>query len=46
VAEAHGLPGYPFLVIPHPIANNTDEELREKAEQAVGRLVSLLGERE
>ena len=44
VAGLHGLPDYPFIVIPHPIANNSDEELRDKAELAVRALVPLLTE--
>ncbi|HXJ84636.1 MAG TPA: hypothetical protein VMS64_38835 [Candidatus Methylomirabilis sp.] len=45
MAEANGLAEYPFAVIAHPIAGNTDEELRLKAEQAVERLVPLLTQR-
>ena len=45
MAEANGLGAYPFALIAHPIAGNTDEELREKAERAVERLVPLLTER-
>ncbi len=46
VAELHGVPGYPFVVIPHPIANDDDADLRAKAELAVHRLVPLLTARE
>ena len=42
IAAIEGLPGYPFVVIPHPIAGNTDDELRAKAEQALTTVVSLL----
>jgi hypothetical protein len=42
VAQANGLPGYPFALVAHPIADNGDAALREKAELAVGRLVPLL----
>jgi hypothetical protein len=42
VAEANGLPGYPLVLLGHPIADNTDAVLRDKAELAVGRLVPLL----
>jgi hypothetical protein len=45
VAEVNGLPGYPYVVIAHPIANNTDDELRAKAEAAIARIVALLTER-
>ena len=46
MAEANGLPDYPFAIIAHPIAGNTDEELRDKAERAVELLVPLLTQRE
>lgn len=46
MGELNGLPGYPFAVIAHPIANNTDDVLREKAKVAVARIVELLTERE
>ena len=45
VTELNGLAGYPFVVIAHPIANASDDELRAKAEEAVSRLVPLLTER-
>ena len=45
VAQVNGLPGYPFAVIDHPVANNDDVVLREKAEIAVRRIVPLLTER-
>ncbi len=46
MAELNGLPGYPFAVIAHPIANNSDEQLRAKAGVAVARIVPLLTQRE
>jgi hypothetical protein len=45
VAALNGLAGYPFVVIAHPIANDSDEALRAKAETAVGRIVPLLTDR-
>ncbi|MBL8378716.1 MAG: hypothetical protein JNM79_12660 [Burkholderiales bacterium] len=45
VAELNGLKGYPFAVIPHPIANNDDEALRAKAATAVGDIVAMLTRR-
>jgi hypothetical protein len=45
LAATHGLPEYPFVVVAHPIADNDDAALREKAEQALSRVVSLLTER-
>jgi hypothetical protein len=46
MAEANGLPDYPFAVIPHPIAGIGDDDLRARAEAAVRRLVPLLTERQ
>ena len=45
VAKVNGLPGYPFAVIGHPVANDSDEALRIKAAIAVKRIVPLLTER-
>lgn len=45
VAELNGIPDYPYVVIPHPIANNSDEDLRVKAEAVIGRVIALLTER-
>jgi hypothetical protein len=45
VAELNGLPAYPYVVIEHPIANNTDEVLRAKAEAVIGRVIALLTQR-
>jgi len=42
LAQACGMRGYPFAVIPHPIAPNDDETLRRKAAGAVVRCVELL----
>ena len=45
VAELNGLPDYPFVVIGHPIANDSDEALGRKAEAVVTRIAALLTER-
>ena len=45
MGELNGLPGYPFAVIGHPVANNTDEVLRQKAQVAVASIVPLLTQR-
>ncbi len=42
VAAVNGLKDYPFAVIAHPIANNDDAVLREKARIAVDAIVPLL----
>ncbi len=45
VAAANGLKDYPFAVIAHPVANNDDAALREKARAAVAVIVTLLRDR-
>ncbi len=45
VAEAYGLPAYPFVLVPHPIANAADDELRRRAELVAEKLGPLLVER-
>jgi hypothetical protein len=45
IAAIEGLPEYPFVVIPHPIAGNTDDELRVKAEQAYDAIVRTISSR-
>jgi hypothetical protein len=46
VAQVNGLTDYPFAVISHPIANNDDAVLREKADMALQRIVQLLTSRD
>ena len=41
----NGLPGYPFAVIAHPVANNDDTVLRAKARIAVEQILRMLLER-
>jgi hypothetical protein len=41
----NGLPGYPFAVIGHPVANDGDAALRTKAEIAVKQIVMMLTQR-
>jgi hypothetical protein len=46
VAGVNGLKDYPFAVIAHPIANNDDAVLREKARIAVDAILPLLTQRQ
>jgi len=45
LAQACGMPGYPFAVIPHPIAPDDDTALRQKAVEAVRQCQELLLDR-
>jgi hypothetical protein len=42
MAEFVGLPDYPVAVIAHPISNNTEAEIRAKAEEIARQAVALL----
>jgi hypothetical protein len=42
MARVSGMPDYPFVVIPHPISNNTEAILRAKAEDAVRQCLNIL----
>jgi hypothetical protein len=42
MAEVSGMPGYPFVVITHPIANNDDDVLHVKAQGAVQQCLLIL----
>lgn len=45
MANVSGMPGYPFVVIAHPIANNDDDVIRAKAEEAVQQCLTILQDR-
>jgi hypothetical protein len=42
MAQACGMPGYPFAVIEHPIANATSEQLLDRARAVLDQAVKLL----
>jgi hypothetical protein len=42
MAQVSGMPGHPFVVISHPISNNSDAVLREKASDAVQQCIKIL----
>lgn len=46
VGDVNGLKGYPFAVIGHPVANDDDATLRDKARIAMSEIVPLLTARE
>jgi len=45
VIDLNGLERYPYVVIAHPIASDSDDELRAKAEGSVARIVEVLTSR-
>ena len=42
VAELNGVPGYPFVVVPHPFGSLDAAAVRARAEAAVARIELLL----
>jgi hypothetical protein len=42
MAQAWGVPDFKFVTTPHPIANLTEEELDQRAEEIVPEVVRLL----
>jgi hypothetical protein len=42
MAEQWGLPHYRFLLMPHPIANLTEQQLDQRAREIVPEVVKLL----
>ena len=45
VIEVNGMQSYPYVVIPHPIASDSDAELQAKAEASIARIVAVLTDR-
>jgi len=45
MAATWGLPGFPFVDIPHPIATLATNELDERADRLAPRVVDLLAGR-
>ncbi|MBF0277538.1 MAG: hypothetical protein HQM13_07105 [SAR324 cluster bacterium] len=44
MAKDWGVPNYRFLEMPHPIANLTEDELNERADKILEKVVQLLRE--
>jgi hypothetical protein len=42
MAEQWGMPHYRFLLMPHPIANLTEQQLDQRAREIVQEVVKLL----
>ncbi len=42
MARSWGVPDFPFLVTPHPVANLTEEELDERAREMAPLVAAML----
>jgi hypothetical protein len=43
MARRMGMPGYHYITLPHPVANLTPEECKERACEIVGEVLSVVG---
>lgn len=43
MARRRGFPDYQYAVLPHPIGNLTPEQVRQRAEEVLPRVLELLG---
>jgi hypothetical protein len=42
LADLNGMPGYPFVVVPHPFGSLDAEAVQSRADAALGRIEQLL----
>ena len=42
LARVMGLPGFPFILVDHPLGSGTIEEIRERARQAYAQALAIL----
>ena len=43
MARTYGFPGFEYVLVPHPVASLTAEELGQRVEQALPRMTEILG---
>jgi len=42
IAKIRALPDYPFVILKHPIGSLTDEDLNERADDALAQIAAIL----
>jgi hypothetical protein len=42
MAELNGMPGYPFVVVPHPFGSLDEKAVWARADAAIARIEALL----
>ena len=45
MARAMGLPGFPVVLVDHPLGSRTDEEIERRAEEAYAQALAILAAR-
>lgn len=43
MATTYGFPGFEYVLVPHPVASLTSDEIRERVEKILPRVLQLLG---
>lgn len=43
MARAYGVPDFPYVLVPHPVASLSALEIRQRAEDVVPRVLQILG---
>jgi hypothetical protein len=43
MARTYGFPGYEYVLVPHPVASLTAEELGQRVQSALPRMTEILG---
>lgn len=42
IGKVQGMPGFPFVTMPHPITSLDEEGMRERAQSALPKALSIL----
>jgi hypothetical protein len=43
MARTYGFPGFEYVLVPHPVASLSAEEISRLVERVLGRLTEILG---
>ena len=43
MARAYGFPGFQYVLVPHPVASLNAEEIRQRVEDVLPRILEILG---
>ena len=43
MARTYGFPGFQYVLVPHPVASLSGEEIRQRVEDMLPRVLEILG---